>query len=158
MLVDALNVPLIQRPNGSDGLMSEREELIEDGSDLPNELDKEWNEDLDKAADLFKKLMEGGVSIEEAATSDAIQLINEQLTRYAKSLKQSSRTSALWLQYMDMVDILRKYIRAEHTGNWNLHLQAIQEMLPYVASSCHNLYTKSSRLYVYVQQMSDLEA
>ena len=57
---------------------------------------------------------------------------------------------------MDMVDILRKYIRAERTGNWNLHLQAIQEMLPYLAASGHNLYTKSSRLYV--QQMSDLEA
>ncbi len=57
---------------------------------------------------------------------------------------------------MDMVDILRKYIKAERTGNWNLHLQAIQEMLPYLAASGHNLYTKSSRLYV--QQMSDLEA
>ena len=59
MLVDALNVPLPQRTNGPDGLMSEREELTEDGSDLPHELDKEWNEDLDKAAALFKSLMKG---------------------------------------------------------------------------------------------------
>ena len=81
MLVDALNVPLPQRTNGSDGLMSERDELTEGGSDLPHELDKKWNEDLDKAAALFKNLMEGDVSIEEAATSDAIQRINEQLTR-----------------------------------------------------------------------------
>ncbi len=59
MLVDTLNVPLPQRTNGSDSLMSERGELTEDGSDLPQELDKEWNEDLDKAAALFKSLMKG---------------------------------------------------------------------------------------------------
>ncbi len=36
---------------------------------------------------LLKNLMEGIVFIEEAATFDAIQRINEQMTRYAKSLK-----------------------------------------------------------------------
>ena len=56
---------------------------------------------------------------------------------------------------MDMVDILRKYIRAERTGNWSLHLHAIQEMLPYLAASCHNLYTKSA--IVYLQQMFNIQ-
>ena len=56
---------------------------------------------------------------------------------------------------MDMLDILRKYIRAERTGNWALHLQAIQEMLPYLAASDHNLYAKSAR--VGLQQMSNLK-
>ncbi len=73
MLADALNIPLPQGTNGSDGLMSEKEELTEDGSDLPQELDKERNEDLDKAAALFKNLMEGDIFIEDAATSDALQ-------------------------------------------------------------------------------------
>ncbi len=41
-----------------------------------------------------------------------------------------------------MVDILHKYIRAERTGHWNLNPQAIQEMLPYLAASGHNLCTK----------------
>ena len=55
-----------------------------------------------------------------------------------------------------MVGILRPFIRAEHTGNWALHSQAIQDMLPYLAASDHNLYTKSAR--VYLQQMNDLKA
>ncbi len=71
MLADVPNVPLPQWTNGPDGLMSEREELTEDSWDLPGELTKEWHEDLDKAAALFKNLMEGDVFIEEAATSDA---------------------------------------------------------------------------------------
>ena len=34
---------------------------------------------------------------------------------------------------MSMIDILRKrkFIRAERTGNWELHLQSTQAMLPY---------------------------
>ena len=53
-----------------------------------------------------------------------------------------------------MIDILQKYIRAERTG-WELHLQALSEMLPYLAASGHNHYTKS--VVVYLQRMNDLE-
>ncbi len=70
------------------------------------------------------------------------------------SLK-SSRTASLWFQFMKMIDILRQYIRAEHTGNWALHLNAISKMLPYLAASGHNHCSQSA--WVYLQQMSQLE-
>ena len=54
-----------------------------------------------------------------------------------------------------MIYIFRKYIRAQHIGNWELHLQALSDMLPYLAASGHNHYTKS--VWVYLQQMSKLE-
>ena len=66
----------------------------------------------------------------------------------------TSRTGALWLQYMEMVNILRTFIKAERTANWELHLQAVSEMLPYLAASGHNLYVKCARLYL--QSMSNL--
>lgn len=50
-----------------------------------------------------------------------------------------------------MVNILRKLRRAKWTGNWALHLEAISEMLPFMAASGHNLYKKLSRIYL--QQM-----
>ena len=56
---------------------------------------------------------------------------------------------------MDMLDILRKFLKAERTGNWKLHLQAIHDMLPYLAASGHNLYTKS--VYLYLQDMTKLQ-
>ena len=52
---------------------------------------------------------------------------------------------------MNIVDILRKFIKA---GNWELHLQAVHDMLPYFASSGHNSYSKSA--YMYLQMMNDL--
>ena len=56
---------------------------------------------------------------------------------------------------MEMINILQKFIRAERTGNWELHLQALFEMLPFLAASGHNNYTKS--LWIYLQQMSSLK-
>ena len=58
--------------------------------------------------------------------------------------------------YIKMIDITRKLLRSERTGNWQLHLQAMYEMLPFMAASGHNLYTKS--LYIYLQKMIDLAA
>ena len=49
---------------------------------------------------------------------------------------------------MDMVKILRKFIKAEHMGNWSLHLEAVVDMLSYLAASGHSLYAKSARIYL----------
>ena len=53
-----------------------------------------------------------------------------------------------------MVSVVRKFITAERLGNWSLHLQTLKEMLPYLAASGHNLYTKS--ITVYLQTMENL--
>ena len=55
---------------------------------------------------------------------------------------------------MRATDILRKFIKAECTGNWELHLQAIYDMLPFFTATGHNLYAKSA--YLYLQLMLDL--
>ena len=93
--------------------------------------------------------------MEEICESDVLHRTKDRLQTHAGSANMSSGTSALWVQYMNMVDIIGKFIRADRTGNLALHLQAIQDMLPYLAASGHNLYTQSAR--VYLQQMTDLK-
>jgi len=157
LLTNVLNAPLPCLPETSDGNGNEDPDLAEAAArplhdqhtDLSN------NPDFNEACTLYEKLMAGTLSVEEVCKSDVLKRIKDHLQKHAESAKISSRTSALWVQYMDMLDILRKYIRAERTGNWALHLQAIQEMLPYLAASGHNLYAKSAR--VYLQQMSNLK-
>ena len=53
-----------------------------------------------------------------------------------------------------MVDSLRKFIKAECLGKWDLHLQSLYEMLPYFAASGHRLYLKS--VHIYLQKMIKL--
>ena len=55
---------------------------------------------------------------------------------------------------MNMTDILRSFIRAEWTSNWELHLRTLTEMLAYLATAGHNLYVKCARLYL--QEMASL--
>ena len=71
-----------------------------------------------------------------------------------KEALKDSRTSKLWIQYSDMIYILRKFIFAERTGNWKLHLQSLGEMLPFLAAAGHNLYAKS--LSIYLENMNNL--
>ena len=112
--------------------------------------------DLNEARTLYEKLMAGEMRAEEVCMSDVLKRVKNSLHKFSALLKMSSRTSALWVQYMKIIDILRNYIRGERTGSWALHLQAMQDMLPYMAASGHNLYTKYVR--VYLQQMSNLKA
>ena len=37
----------------------------------------------------------------------------------------------LWIQYFDIIRILRKFIRAERLGNRYLHIETVSDMLPY---------------------------
>ena len=110
--------------------------------------------ELDEAAALYEKLVQGSMTADQVCQEYVMTRINDSLQREVNSLK-SSRTATLWLQYMDIVSILRKYIRAERIGNWELHVQAVFEMLPYLAASGHNNYTKSA--WVYLQRMSNLQ-
>ena len=57
--------------------------------------------------------------------------------------------------YMTLVSILRTFIRVGRTGNWLLYLQALQQMLPYLAAAGHHNYTKS--LALYLTQMEKLQ-
>ncbi|ELT93782.1 hypothetical protein CAPTEDRAFT_190961 [Capitella teleta] len=54
-----------------------------------------------------------------------------------------------------MMGILHQFLRAKRSGDWKLHLSSLSSMLPCLASSGHNLYTKS--LHLYLQKMATLE-
>jgi hypothetical protein len=126
---------------------SEEENLGDEQSD-------QNSRELLDAEKLFDALMNREVSISEVCQNPLLDDIHGKLANFRESHK-SFRTAKLWFQFMDMVDILRRFIKAERVGEWNLHLQCIKEMLPYLAASGHNNYVKSAR--VYLQQMNHLE-
>jgi len=54
-----------------------------------------------------------------------------------------------------MVRILLLFIRAERSGDWELHLYCITKMIPVLHAGGHTAYAKSSRLYL--DQMKQLK-
>ena len=151
MLRKVFNVPLPCHTEAPESNDSDNDEAADSDSVETDDVDN--SQYLDEAR-TFYELMSGNISAEEAYSSNVLEKIKGYLKETAESVKISSRASALWVQYMSMINILRKFIRAECTGNWELHLQSIQAMLPYMAASGHNSYTKSGTLYL--QQMSNL--
>ena len=65
-----------------------------------------------------------------------------------KIVIKESRTRRLWLHYFEMIDILKQFIKAERTGDWELHLQSLYSMLPYFAASGRDLYAKSGYVFL----------
>ena len=104
--------------------------------------------ELHEAYALYADLMARKKSAEEVSSASAISKIKHLLQQQKESLQDMyNRTAKLWLQYMDMVDILRKPIKAERTGHWVQDFESLSEMLPYMAAG-HSLYTKSAQLYL----------
>ena len=83
--------------------------------------------------------MEKKMSVEEVSATGVLDVIQQRANTQHDHTRGTSRAAVLWLQYMEMVDILRTSIKVQRTANWELHLQAVSEMLPYFASSGHNL-------------------
>lgn len=50
---------------------------------------------------------------------------------------------------------MHQLIKAERTGNWQLHFQSLIDMLPYFAAAGHFNYLRSA--YFYVQRMIELK-
>ena len=110
--------------------------------------------ELDAIADLYDDLVSSKTTMQEVESSVELQALQMKLDMFTETLQSKYLTAKLWLEYMEMVNI-RAFIRSERTGDWSLHLRTLQDMLPYLAASGHNLYTKS--LYVCLKQMIRLE-
>lgn len=103
---------------------------------------------------VYDNLIDGKSDIDSVCNSDLLDDMNSKFSSEKKKMK-TSKTAAVWLLYMEMVEILTSFIKAERIGDWDLHLQSLCRMLPYFAAAGHNLYLKSA--YVYLQQMHKLE-
>ena len=80
--------------------------------------------DLEEIKLLLENLMKGEISTDNVVSSDVINRFSESLQNKIKDLSES-RTAKLWLQYLEMIDILLSFIKAERTGHWLLHLKMV---------------------------------
>ena len=103
---------------------------------------------------VYEGLMAGQFHADRASSDSTVEKLVD-LLHEVKSRLVKSRTATLWIQYSELVNLMRVFIRAERTGHWQLHLQVLAKMLPFFAASGHNNYTK--RIYLYLQKMSVLE-
>ena len=103
---------------------------------------------------LYELVRSGKAKDADVLKSAELKKLEKNLKNLKNDLAVNSRTVKLWLQDIDYVELLKLYIRAERTGNWELHLVAVKRMINLLAATEHMNYAKSARLYL--QFMVDL--
>ena len=93
------------------------------------------NSDLIAADSLYDELIAMTKDADEVTNDKAIARIHAIGYGHMDILAKEP-TAILWIQYLDMIRILRNFFTAERLGNWYLHLEAV------------SLYTKSASIYL----------
>ena len=114
----------------------------------PRKTDETTLTGLEEIGNLHDDVLTGKVTVGEACMSQELMKIIERLDVKKQSI-QVSRTAKLWLRFMKMMDILRMFLKGELMGTWELHIQAMYDIMPYLAASGYNLYTKCMHVYLH---------
>ena len=112
--------------------------------------------DLTELSRIVERVQTEKVDNESSVLNECSSLakIDRLLDEQKRKLSSESRTACLWIQYLCWIHLVKQFIMAERTGNWQLHLETTADMLPLFAAAGHHHYAKSARLYL--QQMRDL--
>ncbi|KYM94341.1 hypothetical protein ALC62_15043 [Cyphomyrmex costatus] len=86
-----------------------------------------------------------------AAYQTVVKKFNDKLQEFSAD---NMPTGKLWVQYFQMVTLIKKFIEATRCTYWNEYLTCITQMLPIFHAAGHNLYAKGAHLFV--QQMLQL--
>ena len=89
---------------------------------FPNCLTKS---DLQELEALYKNSGE----LDNDRIPDVIEKLSSTISKLKDSLSKSSRTSRLWIHYIIYINIVKIFIRAERTGNWDLHLTVVGNII-----------------------------
>jgi len=65
----------------------------------------------------------------EREVIDACQRINDTM----KTIESSSRTSKLWINLLKCINLILRFIYAERSGDWELHIKTTATMLPFLS-------------------------
>ena len=95
----------------------------------------------------YNDLLVNYTNVEDIKSSQSLHTLRDHVNHVKENLKLA-RTASLCLMLMQIVAIIRMFIRTECTANWHLHLKSTHDMLPYFAAACNNNYAMCCILYL----------
>ena len=112
--------------------------------------------DITFLQDFYNKASHGDLTEKEYVelfNSSQFKAFGTEIDKFMEAKKVESRTSALWLQYIDYITTVKLFIFPERTSNWIFHIDAMKRMLNLFAATGHINYAKSTRIYVQEMEM-----
>ena len=104
------------------------------------------NEELDQMRSFIEKVANEKMGAKH--TAPIVAVFEQKFEEKFKRLAEGGRTSALWVQYYYMVDVIKIFIRTERLADYNGHISCIvTRMLDIFSAAGHHQYAKGARLY-----------
>jgi len=113
--------------------------------EMPNSCDDIY---IPRLLDVHNALLTGTCLTSRVHQEDDVQKRADALDTIAEKLSTRSRTGKLWINYLKLTQILRMFIYAERTGQWEMQLYAITKIIPVFHAAGHLAYARSARRYV----------
>ena len=85
----------------------------------------------------LEALLKGDISTDSVVDEECVQQITNTIDNLEDDIATRSRTAKMWMNYVKYVSLIRLFMRAERTGDWNLHLYCISEMIPLFHAAGH---------------------
>ena len=108
--------------------------------------------DMKRLESIYQELLDEKRTVTDALGDDTVLSLTCELEKVILAMKQKGRTPTLWIQYYDSVKLILQYIRAERTGNWDLHVHCVKMMNKYLHAAGHLQMAKSGHLYLQVME------
>ena len=70
------------------------------------------------------------------------------IARCKEYLSENSLTAKLFIQYIHYINIVKQFVRAGRTGNWQNYLMVVRQVLNPFSATAHFQYAKSARIYL----------
>lgn len=71
--------------------------------------------------ELYDQFLSGEKSVEMMCNDEEVKRLCRKFENVVQILMAKGRTAKLWGQYLEMISIFKTFLKAERTGNWELH-------------------------------------
>ena len=105
--------------------------------------------DKDQLESLYRSLLNQDMEASDVAEDEYIKQLGLVISQVLDRAASESRTVKLWVPYIQQVALMQHFIRAVQTGNWEIHLYSVRQMIPHFHAAGHLHYAKSARLYYF---------
>ena len=120
-------------------------------------LSPRMNENIDSTAymETISKLRDTVSSPSDAVPDEVIReleqrskAVDEEFHKIRETCKSESGTFAFWDEFIDMIEILLRFIRAEREAIWELHIESLSHMIPYFFAYDRINYARWASVYL----------
>ena len=118
----------VSKENDNSDIDYSKEENDENTTNTENQLNESEITIFGELYKIIEKKQKTKEATQHLSRSDLSEKVQQKIEKHKDALAQTSRTATYWIEYLRYIDILKLFIWAARTGNWEVHLLGLSRM------------------------------